>query len=221
MRPLRACTPVHVCMPLSASVLNICLYWVAWSITQHRSHVQGHPKTMPPTKMLITSTYVQRFTSYLVHINFRLWRIIPQRFQFVGQMVRLLCYLQNVFQTLPICTEKILVHEWAHFRWGVFDEYALEGEPQFYYSPSSGQLEGVRCTELIRGILRRTDPVTGHPAYCRALDPNTGLYPEGCEFMPYPAGPYVAGVEASIMDQLSISPVSSLFFNKKNYFILF
>ena len=34
--------------------------------------IQGDPNKMPPTKMLITSTYIQRFTSYLVHINFSL-----------------------------------------------------------------------------------------------------------------------------------------------------
>ena len=36
------------------------------------SFIQGDPPKMPPTKMLITSTYVQRYTSYLVHINFSL-----------------------------------------------------------------------------------------------------------------------------------------------------
>ena len=50
--------------------------------------IQGDPQKMPPTKMLITSTCVQRFTSYLVHINFSLWRNIPQSFLSVGQMVR-------------------------------------------------------------------------------------------------------------------------------------
>ena len=45
--------------------------------------LQGDPKKIPPTKMLITSTYVQRFTSYVMHINFSLCRIIPQSFQSV------------------------------------------------------------------------------------------------------------------------------------------
>ncbi|KAL8558268.1 hypothetical protein ACOMHN_053653 [Nucella lapillus] len=104
--------------------------------------------------------------------------------------------------------EKVLVHEWAHFRWGVFDEYALEGEPQFYFSPKTGNLEGVRCTELIQGILHRKNPVTGRNEYCRDMDPNTGLFPAGCSFLPYPAGPTVKGVEASIMDHVSIRPIS-------------
>ena len=65
--------------------------------------IQGDPPKMPPTKMLITS--VQRFASYLVHSNFSLCRIIPQSFQFVCQMVRLLCYLQNVFQMTPLALQ--------------------------------------------------------------------------------------------------------------------
>ena len=51
--------------------------------------------------MLITSTCFQRITSYLVDINFSLCMIIPQSFQFVGQIVWLLCSLQNVFQMTP------------------------------------------------------------------------------------------------------------------------
>ena len=58
--------------------------------------LQGDPKDMPPTKM-VTSTCFQQ-TSYLVHINFSLCMIVPQSFQFVGQIVQLLCSLQNVFQ---------------------------------------------------------------------------------------------------------------------------
>ena len=34
----------------------------------------------------------------MVNINFSLGMIIPQSFQFVGQIVRLLCSLQNVLQ---------------------------------------------------------------------------------------------------------------------------
>ena len=55
--------------------------------------------------MLITSIYVQRFPSYLVHINFSLCGIIPQSFQSVYQMVRLLYSLQNVFQMTPLALQ--------------------------------------------------------------------------------------------------------------------
>ena len=57
---------------------------------------------MPRTKMLITSTCFQRITLYLVLINFSLCMIIPRSFRFVGQIVRLLCSLQNMLQMTPL-----------------------------------------------------------------------------------------------------------------------
>ena len=43
----------------------------------------------------------------------------------------------------------MFVHEWAHLRWGLFDEYAdAVGDPdnyqEFYYSPLTQKFEGVR-----------------------------------------------------------------------------
>ena len=58
----------------------------------------SNTKKRPPIKMLLTSTGVQRFTSYLAHINVSLCRIISQSVQSVGQMVRRLCSLHNVGQ---------------------------------------------------------------------------------------------------------------------------
>ncbi|KAJ8031581.1 Calcium-activated chloride channel regulator 4 [Holothuria leucospilota] len=48
--------------------------------------------------------------------------------------------------------EKVLAHEWAHYRWGVFDEYPrpLSDDPHFYQA-SSGFIEGTRCTISITG----------------------------------------------------------------------
>ncbi|PIK60588.1 putative epithelial chloride channel protein-like [Apostichopus japonicus] len=48
--------------------------------------------------------------------------------------------------------DKVLAHEWAHYRWGVFDEYPQPGEQHFYDS-SSGQVEAVRCTKSITASL--------------------------------------------------------------------
>ena len=45
--------------------------------------LQGDPPKMPPTKMLITSTCFQWVTSYLMHINFSVYMIIPQRLQYL------------------------------------------------------------------------------------------------------------------------------------------
>ena len=44
---------------------------------------------------------------------------------------------------------RILVHEWGHYRWGLFDEYADPvGDPdnyqEFYYNYITGLWEGVR-----------------------------------------------------------------------------
>ncbi|KAH9513112.1 Calcium-activated chloride channel regulator 1 [Bulinus truncatus] len=45
----------------------------------------------------------------------------------------------------------IFVHEWAHYRWGVFDESAVEGEQMFYFSPTTRQSEAVRCNLHLTG----------------------------------------------------------------------
>ncbi|XP_038061542.1 calcium-activated chloride channel regulator 1-like [Patiria miniata] len=46
---------------------------------------------------------------------------------------------------------RMLVHEWGHLRWGLFDEYPdAVGDPdnyqEFYFSPITNQFEGVRCS---------------------------------------------------------------------------
>ncbi|XP_071510783.1 calcium-activated chloride channel regulator 4-like [Diadema antillarum] len=47
---------------------------------------------------------------------------------------------------------KVLVHEWGHLNWGLFDEYPTRpGSPQFYIS-SSGKLEGTKCSTAISGV---------------------------------------------------------------------
>jgi len=50
----------------------------------------------------------QRITSWLLHIIFSFCMIIPQSFQFVGQIVRFVCFLQNVFQTTPLVLQAYL-----------------------------------------------------------------------------------------------------------------
>ena len=34
-----------------------------------------------------------------------------------------------------------MVHEWAHLRWGVFDETGGDGYPEFYFDSISGKVE--------------------------------------------------------------------------------
>ncbi|XP_054750776.2 calcium-activated chloride channel regulator 1-like [Lytechinus pictus] len=47
---------------------------------------------------------------------------------------------------------KVVVHEWGHLRWGLFDEYpTLPTDPNFYIN-SHGRLEGNKCSESIVGV---------------------------------------------------------------------
>lgn len=50
--------------------------------------------------------------------------------------------------------DKTLTHEWAHLRWGVFDEYPLQGDQKFY-AASDGSIQGTRCVLAIEGEWRR------------------------------------------------------------------
>ena len=45
---------------------------------------------------------------------------------------------------------KVIVHEWAHLRYGVFDEFPTGAVPHFYTGPH-GDLEGTRCSLAIPG----------------------------------------------------------------------
>ncbi|KAJ8036438.1 Calcium-activated chloride channel regulator 1 [Holothuria leucospilota] len=71
-------------------------------------------------------------------------------------------YLKNqTISSLYGSYNKVLAHEWAHYRWGVFDEYPRRDGPHFYLS-STGLIEGVRCTASITGeeALWRALPAT-------------------------------------------------------------
>uniref|UniRef100_A0A4W5RCX7 VWFA domain-containing protein n=1 Tax=Hucho hucho TaxID=62062 RepID=A0A4W5RCX7_9TELE len=70
---------------------------------------------------------------------------------------------------------KVFVHEWAHLRWGVFDEY--NEEKPFYLSGSL--IEATRCTIKITGkYIHKRDQKD-----C-TTDPVTGLYTKDCVFYP-------------------------------------
>ncbi|XP_016100338.1 epithelial chloride channel protein-like [Sinocyclocheilus grahami] len=70
---------------------------------------------------------------------------------------------------------RVLVHEWAHLRWGVYDEYSEE--MPFYYS--NGNIEATGCSKNIDGQL--SDVTAGSP--CQT-DPRTSLPSKGCTFFP-------------------------------------
>nr|DBA17898.1 TPA: hypothetical protein GDO54_016209 [Pyxicephalus adspersus] len=77
---------------------------------------------------------------------------------------------------------KLFVREWARLRWGVFEEYNTE-QP-FYISPNL-QVEATRCSVNISGIYRVLEHEQDSclTKTCN-IDPNTGLYEQGCTFFP-------------------------------------
>ncbi|XP_038047849.1 calcium-activated chloride channel regulator 3A-1-like [Patiria miniata] len=72
--------------------------------------------------------------------------------------------------------DKTLTHEWAHYRWGVFDEYPLQNGAHFY-AASNGDIEAVRCVLKITG--GRVLPNTPN-APCQVDE--TGLPEPACRF---------------------------------------
>ncbi|KAI2656096.1 Calcium-activated chloride channel regulator 4A [Labeo rohita] len=70
---------------------------------------------------------------------------------------------------------RVLVHEWAHLRWGVYDEYS-EKNP-FYYS--NGHIEATRCSKNIKGQFYEDSARTPCPN-----DPQTSLPTKNCKFFP-------------------------------------
>ncbi|XP_051717358.1 LOW QUALITY PROTEIN: calcium-activated chloride channel regulator 3A-1-like [Ctenopharyngodon idella] len=68
---------------------------------------------------------------------------------------------------------KVLVHEWAHLRWGVYEEYS---ETKPFYS-SNVRIEATRCSKNIEGQFYDESRL------CH-LDPKTLLPTKGCKFYP-------------------------------------
>uniref|UniRef100_H2ZKL7 Calcium-activated chloride channel N-terminal domain-containing protein n=1 Tax=Ciona savignyi TaxID=51511 RepID=H2ZKL7_CIOSA len=79
---------------------------------------------------------------------------------------------------------KTIVHEWAHLRWGVYDESATEGYDEFYYD-TNGKLEATRCPVSLNGENIAIDWKTGEMKPCQ-MDQHTNWVPgANCTFIPY------------------------------------
>ncbi|XP_028667223.1 calcium-activated chloride channel regulator 1-like isoform X2 [Erpetoichthys calabaricus] len=77
--------------------------------------------------------------------------------------------------------ERVLVHEWAHLRWGVYDEYN-EDKP-FYFAPDKS-FEYTRCSVDITGVVAECkDPQCSGIKPCE-VDQATGSPTEKCQFFP-------------------------------------
>ncbi|XP_073427610.1 calcium-activated chloride channel regulator 3A-1-like [Dendrobates tinctorius] len=81
--------------------------------------------------------------------------------------------------------DRVFVHEWAHLRWGVYDEY---NEETPYYVAGNSKVEATRCSLDILGTnILKTSECHGENCPTKAcnFDVATGLYEEGCMFVPY------------------------------------
>ncbi|EHB18740.1 Calcium-activated chloride channel regulator 4, partial [Heterocephalus glaber] len=105
---------------------------------------------------------------------------------------------------------RLFVHEWAHLRWGVFDEYN-EDEP--FYSAKSKKIEATRQGYCITGTNSVYTCQGGScvTKRCR-IDSATKLYEKDCQFFP----DKVQIEKASIMFMQSIDSVVE-FCNEKNH----
>uniref|UniRef100_F7DX63 VWFA domain-containing protein n=1 Tax=Ornithorhynchus anatinus TaxID=9258 RepID=F7DX63_ORNAN len=77
---------------------------------------------------------------------------------------------------------RVFVHEWAHLRWGVFDEYNID-KP--FYISSQGTIEATRCSADVTGenIVQQCQGRSCINKPCR-FDQETGLYEARCTFVP-------------------------------------
>ncbi|XP_060629859.2 calcium-activated chloride channel regulator 1-like [Anolis sagrei] len=74
---------------------------------------------------------------------------------------------------------RVFVHEWAHLRWGVFDEYNYDAP---FYSVGKNEAEATRCSSDFTGkYIFRTNE--GQIRTCKIED-RTPLFEAGCEFIP-------------------------------------
>ena len=104
-------------------------------------------------------------------------------------------------------SDKFIVHEWATFRWGVFNEYPNKGENEFYYSTAFGRSDPIRCSIGLLGRMFLRYP-NGSAHICNIKgppDPITGLLDQRCKYYPYPY--HNRGTE-SLMDHQWIREVN-------------
>ncbi|XP_070541339.1 calcium-activated chloride channel regulator family member 3-like [Ptychodera flava] len=90
---------------------------------------------------------------------------------------------------------KLVVHEWGHLRYGVYDEYPRRSRDPIYYTSSSGTVEATRCSLAIQGEwspecqVQNGEPTTGEEDGCRFFDSwQTGGYSASImykQFLPY------------------------------------
>ncbi|XP_065410257.1 calcium-activated chloride channel regulator 1-like isoform X2 [Chrysemys picta bellii] len=112
--------------------------------------------------------------------------------------------LNDTFHNIYGSRAKVFVHEWAHLRWGVFDEY--NNDAPFYVSVNSGNanVEATRCSADVTGKYI-VPSCMGNSCMTRECkyDQQTKLYEAGCKFVPEKT----QNVPASIMYMQSLPSV--------------
>ena len=91
------------------------------------------------------------------------------------------------------------MHEWGHLRYGLRDEYPVDGYPTFYRD-SDREWTAVKCGKYMKG----SHIDSRHGGKCM-LNRNIARPPSTCYFE---ADPDDAGVEASIMFYHNVPGVS-------------
>ncbi|XP_053101851.1 calcium-activated chloride channel regulator 1-like [Hemicordylus capensis] len=102
---------------------------------------------------------------------------------------------------------RVFVHEWAHLRWGVFDEYNNDAP---FYATGINKAEATRCSADVKGKYI-FQPSKGPIRACK-VERRTGLYEAGCQFVPEKQ----QSTPASIMFMQSLSSVTQ-FCNESNH----
>ncbi|XP_075688592.1 calcium-activated chloride channel regulator 1-like [Rhinoderma darwinii] len=105
---------------------------------------------------------------------------------------------------------RTFVHEWAHLRWGVFDEYNNEIP---YYISGELKVEATRCSVNLKGsnMIQECNEDSCSLRECN-VDSTTGLYEQGCLFLLEK----VQNVQESIMYSAAL-PSTTSFCNDINH----
>ncbi|XP_077986234.1 calcium-activated chloride channel regulator 1-like [Glandiceps talaboti] len=81
-------------------------------------------------------------------------------------------------------SSKLLVHEWGHMQWGLYDEYAQDIDSLYYIDPN-GRVEATRCSDAITG--QYIDFQSCDHSGCNLCNiyPESGVIPDPwCVFVP-------------------------------------
>nr|CAB3231498.1 calcium-activated chloride channel regulator 4-like [Phallusia mammillata] len=92
--------------------------------------------------------------------------------------------------------DKTFVHEWAHLRWGIFDETATNGYEDYYYD-ANGVIQYTRSPASVLGENYVVDFESGEVSTCQYKQETNWLPLDGCIFIPFEN--QKDGVHSSIM----------------------